>query len=482
MRKKQTQKTDSTVKTDGLRIAADRELQRGIAVDKYSRPIQPPKIANGVIPDRDRESVMALDAQSYAVADGMIGGGFPGFSYLANLSTRAEYRAAASAVSVELTRKWIEFVSTTGDESGAEKIKAIEAEFKRLDIRTAVQRAAAQECFFGRAQLYVEIEGDDKELPLILSPNTVRKNSLKRVTPVEAAWTTPATYNSLDPSAKDFYRPTAWFMMGVRVHASRLMTVITREMPDMLKPAYSFSGMSLSQMMEPYVDNWLRTRQSVADLINNFSITALKTSMEQVLQGADDGTNLLARAQLFTATRSNRGLMLLDSEREDLVQQNVPLGGLHELQAQSQEHMCSITRIPAVILTGISPSGLNASSEGEIRVFYDWISAQQESFWRYPLEVILKLVQLSLFGEIDEDVQLKFVPMMQMTDAEIAEIRLKNAQTAIAYIDSGVLDPSEERERLAADVDSGYQGLDVNTAPMGPDLLDEEFLKSDEKA
>ena len=142
MRKKQTQKTDSTVKTDGLRIAADRELQRGIAVDKYSRPIQPPKIANGVIPDRDRESVMALDAQSYAVADGMIGGGFPGFSYLANLSTRAEYRAAASAVSVELTRKWIEFVSTTGDESGAEKIKATNVTLRQSAVAQAPRPAA----------------------------------------------------------------------------------------------------------------------------------------------------------------------------------------------------------------------------------------------------------------------------------------------------------------------------------------------------
>ena len=462
---------------DGMIIAAARETEQLNSVNKYARPIAPPKIAAGVVPVGVQAPVLAADSQAYTVAaGGGAGGGFPGFAYLANLATRAEYRAAASAISVELTRKWIEFTSSSEDESVNAKLAMIEAEFKRLDVRSAFQRAAVHDCFFGRGQLFLEIDGADKELPLILSPKTVKRGSFKRITPVEAAWTTPATYNALDPSAQDFYKPTEWFMLGVRVHASRLMTVVTREMPDILKPAYNFSGMSLSQILEPYVDNWLRTRQSVSDLINNFSITALKTSMSQVLDGDNDGTGLVARAKLFTAMRSNRGLMLLDNELEDLVQQNVPLSGLHELQAQAQEHMCSVSRIPAVILTGISPSGLNASSEGEIRVFYDWINAQQESFWRHPLEITLKLVQLSLFGEIDESIGFNFVPLMQLTKVETADVILKNAQIDSAYIDAGVLDPSEVRKRLASDAESGYHGLDVDAVPELPESeeLDDE--------
>ena len=257
-------------------------------------------------------------------------------------------------------------------------------------------------------------------------------------------------------------------MLGQEVHASRLMTVVTRPLPDILKPAFNFAGMSLSQLAEPYVDNWLRTRQSVADLINNFSITVLATAMDQVLQGDDDGTDLFARADLFTATRSNRGLMLLDKEREELVQVNTPLSGLHELQAQSQEHMCSVSRMPAIVLTGISPSGLNASSDGEIRIFYDWVAAQQEAFWREPLETILKCVQLSLFGEIDPDIGLAFIPLYQMTPKEESEIRAADGVTDCAYVAAGIIDPSEVRERLARDPNSGYQGLDTDAVIVPP--------------
>lgn len=454
----------------GLRRAAIRAAESGQPAKSYAWPIKAPDLLPGVAPAGVMAPVMAHDSPAYTMAAQQYpGGGFPGFAYLSQLATRAEFRQMAAALSTELTREWIEFTSAQDDGTDSSgKIKAIEAEFKRLNVRGVIQRAAEHDAFFGRAQVFIDIRGADRGTPLILDPRTIQPGSLQSVAPVEAIWTTPATYNALDPVAPDFYRPSKWFMLGQEVHASRLMTVATRPLPDILKPAFNFSGMSLSQLAEPYVDNWLRTRQSVADLLNNFSITALATSMDQVLQGDDDGASLFARAQLFTATRSNKGLMLLDKEREDLVQINTPLSGLHELQAQSQEHMCSVSRLPSIILTGISPSGLNASSDGEIRAFYDWISAQQEAYWRAPIETILKTVQLSLFGEIDPDISFEFVPLYQMTPAEEADIRAKDGATACAYVDHGILDPSEIRQKLARDPSSGYHGIDADAVIVPP--------------
>lgn len=457
-------------KPDGLRRAADKALQSLTPKKDYLFPVKPPELMPGVVPKGVTAPVMAMDSNPYQFAAATFpGGGFPGFAYLSNLATRAEFRAFAAALSTELTREWIEFTSKEDDgDSNAEKIKEIEEEFKRLNVRGVIQKAAEHDALFGRGQIFLDIDRADRKLPLVLDPRTVKQGSLKQIVPVEAVWTTPSGYNALDPVAPDFYRPSKWFMLGQEVHASRLMTIVTRELPDILKPAFNFAGMSLSQLAEPYVDNWLRTRQSVSDLINNFSITALATSMDQVLSGDDDGANLFARATLFTATRSNKGLMLLDKDREELTQIATPLSGLHELQAQSQEQMCSVSRMPATVLTGIQPSGLSATSEGEMRAWYDWIAAQQESYYRQPLEIILQVVQLSLFGKIDPDIGINFKPLYQMTPKELADIRESNGRTAVAYIDAGVLDPSEERERLARDPDSGYQGLDTDALPVPP--------------
>ena len=449
-------------KSTGVSRAVERARSQSVTKKTYDYPVKPPAIYPGVVPEGASAPVLAMDSNPYAYAADMYpGGGFPGFAYLSQLATRAEYRAFASTLSTELTREWIEFSSSRDDDAGAaDKIKAIEEEIKRLNVREVFQRAGEHDCYFGRAQIFIDIAGADALTPLVLSPRTVKVGSLKSIATVEAIWTTPSGYDALNPVASDFYKPSRWFMLGKEVHASRLMTVITRPLPDMLKPAFNFAGMSLSQLAEPYVDNWLRTRQSVADLINNFSITAIATSMDQVLQGDDDGKSVLDRADLFTLTRSNKGLMLLDKEREELVQVNVPLGGLHELQAQSQEHMCSVSRTPAVILTGITPSGLNASADGEIRVFYDWIAAQQEAFWRTPLETVVSCIQLSLFGEIDPHIHFEFNPLFQLTAKEEADVRALDCQTDCNYIAAGVLDPSEVRDKLANDHKSGYDGLE----------------------
>lgn len=455
-----------------------------MTIKPYTFDVCPPKLAPGVAPKGVTPPVMAMDYSPYSfAAQNYAGGGFPGFVYLSQLTTRAEFRAMAAALSTELTREWIKFTSKQDDDNtSSPKIKLIEDEFVRLGVRNTFQTGAEHECYFGRAQFFLDIKGADRSKPLILDPRTVKQGSLERVIPIESIWTTPAEYNADDPTAPSFYRPARWYMLGQTVHATRLMTVVTRPLPDLLKPAYNFAGMSLSQLAEPYVDNWLRTRQSVADLINNFSITVLSTSMDQVLQGNDDGASVIKRAQLFTATRSNLGVMLLDKDSEELGQVNTPLSGLHELQAQSQEQMCSVSRTPAIILTGISPGGLNASSDSEIRVFYDWVAAQQNAFWREPLETILKVVQLSLFGEIDPDINFEFVPLYQMTPEQIATIRKSNMETDTGYINAGVLDPSESRERLARDADSGYMGLDLSVEIVPPNTEPEAPFGADPNA
>lgn len=466
-----------TVNSDAVK-----RTNRRIAVSKAAQSqkpvaprfaIKPPDLLPGVVP-AGKTAAIAMDYAPgvYDFAAQCFGNdpdfnGFPGYPYLANLATRAEYRAFASTMASELFREGIKLSSKTDADKKQDnpRIAELEKAIQEFNLMAVFQTVAAHDCFFGRGQISVNIRGADDSLPLILAPQTVKVGSLLSFTPVEAMWTSPSAYNAIDPTAPDFYKPRQWFMLGKEVHASRLLTIITRPVPDMLKPAFNFSGISLSQLAEPYVNNWLRTRQSVADLINNFSITILKTNMGQVLQGDCDGTDVFARADMFTLTRSNRGLMMVDMKEEELDQINTPLSGLHELQAQSQEHMCSVSRIPAMILTGISPSGLNASSEGEIRAFYDWVSSQQESFYKPPLWICIQLIMLHLWGEIDNTITFEFCPLWQVSAMDAATIRLNNANADAVYLDRSVVAPLETRERLAKDPDSGYSGIDVDDVP-----------------
>ncbi len=445
-------------------------------------PFQAPEILKCVLPEGVKAPVqLACDSSiGYSMFGQNCYGygthqGFPGFAYLSELTTIAEYRSFAYVNAMEITREWITLTtSSKQDKNSKEKIAILDKKLKEIDLRSVIRTAAEHVDCFGRAQIMLDIDGSASSKPLILSPKTIKKGSFRIAKCVEPIWSTPSFYNSNNPVAPDFYRPSVWYVLGKEVHASRLLTIITRPLPDLLKPMFNFAGISLNQLAEPYVNNWLRTKQAISNLLNNFSTLTLSTDMVQRLQDNNEsGNSLSARIQYFMAARNNQGLMLLDRETEELTQLAVPLSGLHELQSQSQEHMCAVSGIPAVKLLGVSPQGFNATADGEIRAFYDRKSAEQEAHYRYPIETILKILMLSEFGEIDPSISFRFNPLWQMDAKDEATIKLTNAQKDSIYIDHGVLSNMEVREKLASDEESGYNAIEVSD-------IDEESLNTEE--
>ena len=423
-------------------------------------PYTPPA---GVAP---ASHVLAMDAavniQGFDLSM-FTGGGFPGFAYLTELAQLTEYRDMSERIAAEMTRKWIKLRSTD-EEDRSEEIKKLEAEMRRLKLRDLFRRMAELDGLFGRGQLFIDLgddQGQELTKPLLVDKLKIKKDRLRGVRVVEPINTYPQTYNSTNPLAADYYNPSMWYVQGQAVHASRLLTFASRPLPNMLKPTYNFSGMSLSQLAQPYVDYWYSTRDSVGKLLRNFSTSILKTNMADVLAGGT-GQELIARAKMYTKLRDNQGLFIMDKDMEDFAQINTPLGGLSQLQSQAQEHMAAVAKTPLIILLGVSPTGLNASSEGEIRVFYDYIAECQEKLFRPNLEILLKILQLSLFGEVYDDITFDFVSLFAMTDAEKATIRLNDSQAGCAYITAGVIDTQEERERIAKDPSSGYDNLDLS--------------------
>ena len=154
--------------------------------------------------------------------------------------------------------------------------------------------------------------------------------------------------------------------------------------------------------------------------------------------------------------------MMVNKDSEDLKNVTMPLGTLDHLQAQAQEHMSAVTGIPLVVLLGITPSGLNASSEGEMQAFYAWVESQQATLFGPPLDKLLAIIQLSLFGEVDPEIGYVFEPLRVMSAKEVAEVRKIEADTDAVLIGSSVIDPHESRVRLASDPDSAYAALDLD--------------------
>lgn len=459
-------------------------------------PYQPPRGVRGA-----GAAALAMDEGlgAYASAQyGMVssfveqGLAFKGYPTLAAMMLRAEFRKPVEIIAREATRAWIRFrcngVQADAAQTAA-RLRAVEVEFLRLHVRDVVRRQIVHGLGFGVGHIWVGLRGvplndAGQAVPLCPTPHGMARGQLERLVNIDPIWTTPNSYNADNPLRADYYRPADWWVQGVLVNSSRLLSVVPFEVPDILKPAFNFGGLALPQMLETYVHNFLRTRQSVSDMVSNFATKILKTDMSGTMQSdtgvqyADiDAQSVTARVAAMNAWQSNNGTFVLDRESEDFDIKSAPLSGLAELQAQSQEFMAGIPGIPLVKLFGIQPQGLNASSQGEIRVFYDEIAAFQEAHMAPVLRALFHLVQLNLWGRIDPDLDFEFVPLWQMSEQEAAAVEKTKTDMDTANILSGKITPHEARAREAADAQSLYRtaGLAHPMPGGGPDT---DFVKT----
>ena len=489
-------------------------------------PFQLPKFPERSIPPKELGGGMAMDSNitgpltefsnawaAGEILNGLSGEGllFLGYTYLSELAQRPEYRIAAETIADDATRKWIDF-DVTGDEKKqredrekdpagyddrmadpderkkrvdqagkTDKVKALQDDQLRLEVKDRYYEQVRNGGFFGRTHLFHDIrtnpesnEIDPEELKSPIgnsrdetSRTKVPIGSFKGLRTIEPVWTYPLMYNAINPLREDWYNPQVWFVQGQEIHGTRLQTFIPHPVPDMLKPAYAFGGLSLSQMMKPYVDRWLTTVTSVNQLIHSFSVMVLQTDLSTLMQ-PNNVANLMARVAMFNMLRDNQGTFVVNKNTEDFKNVSASLAGLHELQSQSQEHMASINRIPLVKWTGIQPAGLNASSEGEIEVYDDTISAYQGRVLDSNLRRTINFQQLSLWGEIDPEITHKWEVLRPMSQAEKGQKEKDDADRDDKYVAMGAISPEEVRARIIDDKDLPYTGLNPEDLPEPP--------------
>ena len=321
----------------------------------------------------------------------------------------------------------------------------------------------------GGAFIFIDT-GEDDTVDILnkTSKSGEIKRSL-RFQVIDPIFTTPQGFNASDPLAEDFYKPSVFFIMGKTVHRSRLIRFVENEVPDLLKPSYNFFGIPQSQLLSDYVTHFRKNREEVNTLLHKFSTSFIKTNLKtQLFQGQSWGP-VSDRVKFFAKYRDNQGVGLLDKEAEDFVQVNTPITGLTDIVRQSLEFVVSVNQSGVVKTLGYTPNGFS-SGESDVKLQADLIATRQEKILRKPIEEILKLLQLHLFGDIDQTLTFEFNPLDEDDERTAAEVGKLKADTAAVYLDRGVVTEDEVREALRTDEAQPYGALngDAPGAPEDP--------------
>jgi phage-related protein (TIGR01555 family) len=211
----------------------------------------------------------------------------------------------------------------------------------------------------------------------------------------------------------------------------------------------------------------------MAHLLTDFSQATFKIKGLADLFASKQHDVVVKRLQTMDLVRSVVRAVVID-EDEEFERKATPVAGLPDLVDRLVLVLSAVTGIPVTLLMGQAPAGLQATGASDIRYFYDNMHAQQEAELRPQLEKLLRLVLRTKSGPTrgkePENWSFAFNPLWQLTEAEIAEARNKQAQTDQIYITNTVLDPMEVRSsRFGGDAYSNETTLDPEIEPGADD-------------
>lgn len=372
---------------------------------------------NRVALDESFRSVVGMDSIMETLSDHAVEMGqlpytsFVGYGVLQQIAQNGMIRNCIKTVADDVTRAWITIKG--GDDTDPAKLLELQtAQDRDFRLRDTFNRAIAKVGFMGGAFIFIrtvpsaDMGGDvDLTIPLIVSNVSaeIGQNQRPSFVVVDPVNVSPSVYNSVDPLRDDYMRPREWFVLGNRVHASRLLTLIANEPPVLLKPAYNFLGIPQAQILWDYVLHWNECRVSSQELLKKLSLMVYYTNMQDRMSDPNGVAALDNVMDVLQRYRDNNSVFVANSESDRVEVVSMSIAGASDIVRQAQEMIAAINRTPAVKLFGISPSGFNATGESDLRNYNDHIRSQQE-LYRPAVQKCLEAIQLYLWGEIDPDI------------------------------------------------------------------------------
>ena len=357
---------------------------------------------------------------------------------------------------------------TVNDGSGVdtELIKKLRSFDKKYKVHKNLVEFSRFNRVFGIRIALFKVESSDPDYYLKpFNIDGVTAGSYKGISQVDPYWITPeldadATAN---PASPNFYEPTWWRVSGKRYHKSHLIIIRHAEVADVLKPSYVYGGIPLPQMIYERIYAAERTANEAPQLALTKRMNVIKTDIAKAFANQKDFEERLQQANDY---KSNFGIFAIDND-EEYHQTETTLTDLDALIMTQYQLVAAIARMPATKLLGTSPKGFNATGEFETETYYDLLECIQGD----DSELLERHYELLIRSEGIEpfDFEINWKPLKSSSPVEIADINLKNSQTDQALQLAGAVDGDDIRDRIIADPDSGYNGLEAYEEPKDDD-------------
>lgn len=228
---------------------------------------------------------------------------------------------------------------------------------------------------------------------------------------------------------------------AARVHHSRLVRFVGRELPDLERQAELYWGESEVEALYNDVVAHDNVSANMAALTFQANINTMEVKgLEQLLSmsSPDVQRRFWNTMQAQKVLRSNFGMQLVEQGNK-ISNTQYTFTGLSDVYESMCLNLCGASHYPMTKLFGRSPAGMNATGESDLKNYYDYVDTLRESKLRPILDKILPVVARSA-GIEKLDLDVTFPPLWTPTASETATIAKEKTDVIIAAFQAGLLD------------------------------------------
>jgi phage-related protein (TIGR01555 family) len=265
------------------------------------------------------------------------------------------------------------------------------------------------------------------------------------------------------------------------VHHSRIIEIHGSPIPwgaTRYDREQRYWGISVLQNVEDKLSAVGSSIESVNHLLEEFSVGKYKlANLADILNQADGAELIKTRMEVMDLTRSVFHSMYFDKD-DDFYRENVSFAGVPEVLHILFMLVSAATGYPITRLFGVSPAGMNATGESDMRNYYDKVRSKQVA---EAEPVLLRLIKIISEWQGYPEPYVKWNPLEQLSQKEQAEVdKLKAdkdqvvAATYQAYINAGMMEPYQAAYLQFGDT--------LDNIPVPEDLLPPVSSVSEESA
>lgn len=298
----------------------------------------------------------------------------------------------------------------------------------------------------------------------------VTPGSYKGISQIDPYWIVPMldAQSAANPASKHFYEPTWWLINGRRIHRTHLCIMRNGdELADILKPTYFYGGIPVPQKIAERVFAAERTANEAPMLAMTKRLITLKVD---ITQAVSNQAQFNSKMEAWTAIMNNYGVKVI-GEGEEADVKDTALSDLDAVIMTQYQLVAAAADVPATKLLGTSPKGFGAAGDYEIESYHEMLESIQE----HDLSPLVNRHHALLIkSEIAPQFEIPFFhtevswkPVDTPTAKEQAEINNIKAERDNKLVQAGAIDGTDVRNRLIADPDSEYSGIE-DIVPGGP--------------